>query len=153
MKKILLSLIAVLALCLSTQAQQPIYAYQSLGTFTNIASQSTNISFVIDCRKQASVSLYWLSGSSAATAAYETNAIYIQKSLDGINYATIDDINPSGLNGKKVVLQMNGTTPVSVVTNLPTWGCGYMKIAMGSNAAASGTFTNMLGYAIKISSP
>ncbi len=151
MKKILLSLIAVVALCYSTQAQIPTYAAQQLLNFTNTASTATNLSAVIDCRKQASVTIQWIAGCSASSTA--SNSIFLQYSVDGVNYNPTLETTEGGQKGKRITQHMNGITPVILTTNINTFGVGYIKVIGGTNSHATADSTNMLAYAIKIQSP
>lgn len=154
MKKIILSLIAVTALCLSTQAQTPTYGNQLLLNFTNQPSAFTNMSAVIDCRKQASVSLIWIGGGQTGTST-ATNNIFVQWSNDGTTWSTLpNDATPNGQVGKRITLTLaGGVVPTVLQTNIPTQGAGFMKIYGPTNSDATVVTTNLLYYAIKISSP
>ncbi len=158
MKKIILSFIAAFALCLNTHAQAgPTYAAQNLVTFTNKASEVTNLaanaySTTIDCRKQASVALQWLAGSTSG-ATSDTNSIFLQYSVDGLSWSSGYDTTPGGPTGKRVTITLNGETPVCLVTNIPTFGAGYLRILSATNSAGTAITTNVIKYGIKISAP
>lgn len=152
MKKILLSIIAGSALCITARAQAPIYAAQSLITFTNVSSTATNIGAVIDCRKQATVTIQWTAGNISGTGT-DTNSIFFQYSVDGVTYTPNTETTPGGPTGKRVTIAATGITPTTIVTNLATLGCGYIKLTFGTNSAAAGDTTNVLKYAIKINAP
>jgi hypothetical protein len=48
----------------------------------------------------------------------------------------------------------NGATQVSLVTNLNTYGCGYMKLVSWQNTDGAAVITNASGYyGIKIDAP
>jgi hypothetical protein len=139
MKK-LVSLLAASLLTAGAYAQT--YAPQTLGTFVGAAQAATNVAFVIDCRKQASVTLQV--DNIMSTSATDVQTVAIARSVDGLTYST--------------TLQAIAVTPVAstastMFTNLPTYGCGYMKIAYVTNAAATGIATNTFKYGIKISAP
>lgn len=142
MKKIL-SIIGVAALLLatvSTQAQ-PVYAPQTLGTFTCAATAGTNVGYVIDCRKQESVDLQ-IELMADATGAY-TFTVPFQRSLDGVTYQNMQQ--------QSVAISFNGVTKQVVVTNIPALGSGYIKIPHLTNATASIAVTNgVIKYGIKI---
>ena len=151
MKKILL-LIAAVALCYSTQAQGPVFAPYILATFTNLASTATNIGAVMDVRKQANVGIQWTAGSISASTT-DTNSIFITYSMDGVTYTPNLETTPGGPTGKRITIALNNTTPVTLTTNIPTLGCGYLKLSFGTNSAATADVTNKVVYAIKTQAP
>ncbi len=146
MKKLLLVLTAVAAIVLAgnstAQAQAPIYAPQTLGTFTVAGSTANAVGYVIDCRKQASVTLQLQNAMS--TSAVEAQTIAFSRSVDGINYST-----PL----QTIALVPTASATSYQVTNILSGGCGYIKINYFTNAAATAISTNTLQYAVKISAP
>lgn len=143
--KYLLSIIAALAtIPLDTKADDPIYNPQSLNTTaTCAASAATNVAVVIDCRKQASVTV-WLKAQADAANSANTIVNY-SYSRDGIVYGT-QQFNFGFAN--------LGTTAAINFTNLSTYGNGYIKLNYVTNAAASGALTNIgLHYVTKIQAP
>ena len=132
---------AVLFVAATSQAQSPVYSAQSLNsTATLAASAATNVAVVIDCRKQAYVTVGLKVQADAANSGnIIANYSY---SLDGSTYGT-QQFNFG--------FAANGTTAAQNFTNLNTLGCGYIKINYLTNAAASGALTNIvLNYGIKV---
>lgn len=146
MKNLVLIVIALVALSTSAFAQSsigPIYANNTLGSTACNGSTATNVAYVIDCRKQASVDLQIEAFGSGATASAQTFAF--SRSTDGVTYET--SLFTIGLAGPGNALGV-------VTTNIPTWGCGYMKINYITNANATATWiTNTVKYATKIQAP
>jgi len=142
MKKFLL-LIGVAALAtFNAGAQQPIYATQSLSTFLNQPQAQTNVAFVIDCRKQASVTVGLVNQMS--TSATDNQSFQYVRSLDGIKYGTVVTT---------IALAPTASTESVQFTNLLTLGCGYIKLSNFTNAAATAVATNTVTYAVKINAP
>lgn len=145
MKKTLIALVAVSLLTVGAYAQQnPTYASQAIvgGTFTTAAQAATNVAFVIDMRKQASVTLQF--DNQMSTAATDVQTICVQRSVDGLTYNTAL---------QTIALTPIASTASTLLTNLPSYGAGYLKIAYVTNAAATAIATNTFKYAIKISAP
>lgn len=145
MKKFLISIVGVAELLLATiqsPAQTaPVYASQNIGTFTCAATAGTNVGYVIDTRKQSSVDLQ-IELMADASGAY-TFTVPFQYSVDGTTYA--------GMRSGSIAISFNGVTKQTVVTNIPTYGAGYVKIPHLTNATASINVTNgVLKYGIKI---
>lgn len=151
---VVIGVAALLATVNQAQATDTIYAAQTLisspGTYTNAAgSAATNYAAVIDCRKQAKVTVQitqTYDGAGTGACIY-----YFQRSVDGVNY----DYTSATMNGQAVGLAGTGNTPVTIQTNLDTLGCGYMRLAWVTNAsAASVNLTNLtVKYAVKIQAP
>lgn len=144
MKK-LLTLIGAAALLLaaiSAQAQAPTYGVQTLGTFTVNGQAATNVAYVIDCRKQSTVTVGLVNQMS--TSATDNQTIVYSRSLDGVNYQTALST---------VALAPTASATSVQLTNLNTFGAGFIKINYFTNAAASAVSTNTLVYAVKISAP
>jgi hypothetical protein len=131
------------ALLTPAQAQSPTYAAQTLGSFTVAGAAATNLAYIIDCRKQASVELQINNRKVGSDT--DADTFYVTRSVDGVTYHT--------------ALQAITITPVAstasvVCTNVPTYGCGYIKINYWTNAStAAAISTNTLQYAVKISAP
>lgn len=149
MKK-LCTLLAIAALWCGfnrASAQTPVYAAQTLGLYTNWCTASaamlmTNI--VIDCRKQNNVALQVsMYGDRAGTGAVK---LYYLHSADGVTYETsLQSINLSAL---------AGNTQVVTVTNLPSYGLGFIQLSYLTNADGSANISNVvMKYSIKISAP
>jgi len=141
MKKFILMLAAIAALTMSAEAQT--YGVQTLGSFTAVGEAATNVAYVVDVRKQASVTLQWDRVSSGAGA--QVISLAFSRSTDGSTYnSTLDSLT----------LASGGATATTTVTNIPTYGAGYIKIHYMTNANASTVFTtNTLKYAVKIGAP
>lgn len=148
MKK-LCTLLAIAAVWCSfrASAQTPIYASQTLPLYTNWCTASsamlmTNI--VLDCRKQNNICLQVsLYGDRAGTGAVK---LYYLHSVDGVTYeSTIQAVNLTAL---------AGNTQVVTITNLPSYGGGFIKLDNLTNADGSANISNVvMKYGIKISAP
>lgn len=118
---------------------QNVYAAQSLGTSRNDGSTATNVAYVIDCRKQSTVTIQYVNQMATSSTAAQT--VNFSRSIDGLNWST--------------TAQEFSFTPVASaqsygITNLLTYGCGYIKINYVTNSGAANAFaTNTLSYAIK----
>ncbi len=138
-------LIAALAMLLATipsQAQTPTYSAQTLTSFTNGPASGTNINVTLDVRKQSSVAIQvnqTSDGTNVTSAGF-----WIELSLDNSNFG----------NGRFITCTPSGTTKAVTVTNLSTFGCGYMRIPYFTNINDVTGITNAtIKYAIKISAP
>lgn len=150
MKKIL-TLLALICLftAVTASAQVPTYAPQTLisyiGTATNCAgSAATNVAAVIDCRKQASVTIQAVTRNDGSGT--DNIGFFFQRSVDGTSYEAT---------GQLVTIAAKGASDAVLVTNLPSSGCGFIKLAYITNAAAATVNTTniVVKYAVKISSP
>jgi hypothetical protein len=125
----------------NAQAQAPVYASQTFSAFSCAATAGTNVGLVIDTRKQTSVDIQ-VELMADASGAY-TFTVPFQYSLDGITYA--------GMRSGAIAVSFNGVTKQTVVTNIPTYGAGYVKIPHLTNATASINVTNgVIKYGIKV---
>ena len=141
MKKLFLTLAAGLIAC-AVSAQEPRYAAQTLGTYLNAAQAATNVAYVVDCRKQNYVTFQV--DNQMSTSATDVQTFAFSRSVDGLTYST--------------TLQTFTLTPVAstastLITNINTYGCGYIKFNYTTNAAATAIATNTIKYGIKISAP
>ena len=144
MKRILLTLAILAVLTLPALAQTPIYGPQSLGLWTNFVAASTAraVTNVVDCAHQRNVTFQFLFKGDDAGG---TVTFAFKPSVDGTTYA--DAVIPITLGN----LAVAGTT---VVTNIDTFGYGYLKLVYITNAHASANITNVtVSYGVKISSP
>lgn len=120
-----------------------VYQAQTLGTSRTDGSAATNVSYVIDCRKQASVTIQYVNQMATSSTAAQT--VNFSRSVDGINYTTT---------AQEFSFTPVASTQSSGITNLNTFGCGYIKINYITNAGAANAFaTNTLKYGIKIQAP
>jgi hypothetical protein len=148
MKKLcfLLGLVALLAFA-KAQAQVPTYAYQNLSFFTNWVTASaanlfTNVS--IDCRKQASVTLRLTTANNVTSA--NGFKLYYSRSLGDGSWET-------ALSVVGLVPPTGASTPV-LLTNLNTYGAGFIRLEYLTNADGTANITNYTAaYGVKISSP
>lgn len=150
MKKLfqLLCVSSVLICGLATaRAQAPTYYPYTIvasNSATCAATAGTNVNKVIPCGKQASVALQ-IELMADATGAY-VFTVPIQYSMDGAIY--------SGMAPNSIAISFNGVTKQTIVTNVPTWGAGFLKIPYLTNATASINVTNIIiKSADKISAP
>jgi hypothetical protein len=148
MKKFLL-ILALLGLAVTAMAQTYGVAPVITWVGTNIflpARTGTNVAVLIDARKQASVGV----ASTARADAAGTDALrfHFQRSVDGTTY------DAGGMDGQVVALALNGTTATTTFTNIPSNGCGYIRLNWITNASASQNITNLtVKYGLKIQSP
>ena len=140
MKKLIMTLLAIGFVSVTAHAQTPVYAAQTLGTFQQVGSGATNVAYVLDVRKQNTVSIQWDRQSNGAGA--QPVVIAFSRSNDGSTYdTTLDTIS----------LASGGATATTTCTNISSYGAGYIKIAYMTNANANTVYTtNTLKYSIKI---
>lgn len=138
-----------LAFAVPAHAADPAYGVVKIFVSTNTipipAQGATNLATprVIDVRKQAKVALQLYSIASAATT--DNITFYIRSSVDGLTYSTA---------ARTVALAMTGATALTTVTNLDTYGAGYLRLDAISNAAATATVDGCyVSYGVKISAP
>jgi len=145
MKKIL-SLIAACSMLavFNTHAEDAVYAPVTLvasGSATCAAISATNVSKLIDCRKQSTVALQ-ISQMADATGAHTTRYIFAP-SVDG---TTFDN---KAL--QAVDISFNGVTAQVIVTNIPSNGAGYLRLSVITNLTATINTTNIIvKYGLKI---
>lgn len=134
--------LALLFLTASARAQTPTYSPQTLTSFTNGPAAGTNINVVLDVRKQASVAVavnQKSNGTNVTSAGF-----WYELSVDGTKYG----------NGRFITCTPSGTTEAVTITNLNTFGCGYLRIPYFTNINDVTGITNAtIKYAIKISAP
>lgn len=138
MKKLLLSVLLLVGLACAANAQVS-YRVVTLGSYTNLASAATNVAYILDVRGSQYVSLFLSSTNDAA--ATDAIGIPIFRSVDGTTFETAATWN--------IQLAETGTTRLNVVTNLPVFGCGYLKIPYTTNAAATANAVITLKYSLK----
>lgn len=145
MKKLFITL-GLALLCVSVKAQSPIYAPQSLGVYTCAAATATNLGYVISCGKQANVGIMVASTNTLDLTGTGNTLYYYQRSIDGTYYET---------NLSVFAVPGQGKNPAVVVTNIPSQGAGFIRIAYATNAF--GASTNLgwgqMWYGVKINSP
>lgn len=139
--------IAIFAICFTANAQdygsQTVVSY--IGTSTNCAGGSaTNIDKAIYVGQQKDVSLAFTSRNDAAGTA--VLGAYIRRSNDGVKYDT---------SAQYVTWAANGSSDATMLTNINTHGCGWIKISAITNAAAATVNTTNLTITagIKIGAP
>lgn len=134
MKNILLAL-ACVACAFTAAAQNPRYVADGalpVQTFTVAATAGTNVGYIINCPDQASVALE-ITLMADATGAYEFR-IPLQYGTTGSTYANMA--------AGSVNISFNGVTAQTIVTNIPTHGCAYIRIPHLTNVTASINVTN-----------
>lgn len=133
----------------SAQRYDTVTALSYVGTYTNCAgSSATNVNVIIDTRKQDKVMVQGSFMNDAAGTA--VLGFYFCRSADGTYY---DGTN--GTAGQYVTVAAAGNATVHFMTNLPSYGAGYLKLAYVTNAAAATVNTTNLTvkYAVKIGAP
>lgn len=144
-----ISVMALLAL--AAQAQAPRYASETLTSFsygTNYiyVGSTSNLNLAIDCRYQSTVAVaiaFQLDGTEAPV-----QTLTFQRSVDGSNWET--------LAGKKSVVGITGTSDTQsvTITNLPTYGAGFIRLASWANASTNQSVTNyIVKYSVKMNAP
>lgn len=118
----------------------------SWGGITNGNQSATNLNFVIDVSKQASVGVQ-LTVNFDTAGSTNTATFYFTRSIDAVTYDSIGQVvalSPAGAAGRNV----------TVVTNLPSYGANYIKLNYLTNASTSANITNIAGgYGGKIQFP
>jgi hypothetical protein len=143
MKKSVVSTIAagllLLALSAFTAAAQARYDSSYVlasgdATYITIpgSGAGTNVNYVIDARLQDKITLQ-IDVLANTNGAY-TFSFPIQRSGDGASYAAITDY---------ITFAVTGHTN-TVLTNLSTYGVGWLKIPWLTNNSISGTITNIV---------
>jgi len=142
MKKSVVSTIAaglLLALSAFTAAAQARYDSSYVlasgdATYITIPGSGarTNVNYVIDSRLQDKITLQ-IDVLANTNGAY-TFSFPIQRSGDGASYAAITDY---------ITFAVTGHTN-TVLTNLSTYGVGWLKIPWLTNNSISGTITNIV---------
>lgn len=144
MKKLIVA-IAALALCASLQAQ--VYNVQTLTNACSVAASGTLTGGTptIDVRKQKDVAVQIVLGLPSSGTDVMTYTF--ERSVDGSNWET--------LAAKKTVVGIaaTGATTSTTVTNINTYGCGYIRLASVANGSSSLALTNTVKYALKINAP
>jgi len=93
---------------------------------------TTNVGWIVDCRLQDKITLQIDVGANTNGAS--TLAFPIQRSGDGTSYsATMETITLS-----------TAAYATTFITNVPSWGVGWLKIVSLANGSASGTYTNIV---------
>ncbi len=140
----------VAAMAIPCRAQVPTFASQTLFTGYTLGvllnTNLTNSPMIIDCHKQATLAVSFTQSFGVTGT---SNVVYnFHRSVDGVNFDTID---------YPIAIAGTGTTPITVVTNIPVLGCGYIQLYSITNqhgTATTGFVTNMaVRYAVKISAP
>lgn len=132
--KPLISMIALLV-CFTASAQNR-YATRTLiatNAATCAATSGTNVAVVFEVGDQPSVPVQ-IELMASASGAY-TFTIPFQYSVDGVAYANMA--------AKSISISFNGVTKQTIVTNVPTYGAGWMKIPYLTNHTASINVTNI----------
>lgn len=143
--KTLLSIAAVLALAASVNAQT--YSYQSLDIGTNMVEygETQTANAVMDVRKQDDV-CFLLSFNLNSTGTGDQTLVF-ERSLDGTTWGTAGTPGAA----QTVVVAATSDTTLTLMTNLPTYGCGWIRLKSWANGDDAEEATNIVcGYAIKI---
>lgn len=144
--KVGLALLAAFSLAFAATAQELRYAVESL-TLPGGATQfvagggTTNINASIDVRKQNTVAVsiaFKMTGTDTST-----NVLTFQRSLDNSTWET--------LAAKKTAIGIAATsgTQTVTVTNIPTYGAGYIRLATWLNEGSESATNIVVSYAIK----
>lgn len=127
-------------------AADPIYAWVPLCTLTNTAAgTATNLPTggnTLDCRKQSSVAVQisqTLDGNSTDPLGY-----FFQRSVDGTNWS---------VPGQYVTVASVNLTRIVTITNIPTYGAGYVKLTYMTNVGAAAATNVFIRWAQKLNVP
>lgn len=157
MKKQLLSAVLVvvglIGVCFCAKAQEPRYNEQILvNSVSNVFSGATNLLVVADVRKQAKVAVSIVATNDKADAV-NANVLYYQRSVAGLSNTWETILSPIGWTTSAA--DIDPANPRVIVTNLDTFGAGYIRFKYLTNACGSGTNIGYfhLSYGVKISSP
>lgn len=154
MKKIAFAVLGLVVIGLAVYAQNagtgagttgPRYSPQAMtassALFPIAGSTASNINLTIDCRFQKTVALQVTSKSDDTAGAV---AVCYQRSVDGTSYE----------GASWAALGTATVTGTTLITNLDTLGCGYIKLTYLTNAHASANLTNVaLHYGVKLIAP
>lgn len=152
MKRILTSLAALLLLSVVAMAQSPIYGPQALSPLTDgtnnvgyvVASTITNYTAKVDCGKFQQVTFQFTYAGDAAGGASDFYIVHYKTSVDGVTFSSAST---------PIILPPIGVTNRTIVTNINSFGAGFIRIGI-SNAAGTANITNQaIQYAIKMSAP
>jgi len=140
--KHIIAIIALAAIVLPASAQVPTYGSQSLwstnGSTAIPSAVAKTVGAVIDCRKQNSVALQISAQGDTSVAA---GFLAYSRSVDGSSYSSAKDsvsVTPT-------------TAGVVVITNIPTYGVGFIKVDYYTNATGAAVTNLVLKYGVKIS--
>jgi hypothetical protein len=136
-----LALVALALPAFSQISYSPVTALSYIGTYTNCAgSSATNVAVVMDVRQQSGVAFSAVTKNDGAGTA--NMGYFFQRSVDGVNYEAT---------GQLVTIAANGNANAVLVTNLNTYGVGWIKLAYITNAAAATVNTTniTIGYALR----
>lgn len=137
MKTKLLGLISSIILLSPVLAGDKRYSPNTLiasNAVTVAATAGTNVNLRFDVPDQASVPLQ-IEAMADANGAY-TLTVPVQYSVDGQEYANMA--------ARSIAISFNGVTKQTIVTNVPTFGCAYLRIPHLTNATASINVTNII---------
>jgi hypothetical protein len=143
MKKNILAAFAVLSLAAGAFAQANNYVELTMPTQTVAVGAVTNVLQVIDCTKQASVSVQFTCKQSAAGTNGPIKLVF-DRSNDRLKWST---------DTKTAVFAATGLTELVGITNIPTHGARFLRFKT-LELADSGVITNnTANYAIKVGAP
>jgi hypothetical protein len=154
MKKYILPFLIMAAGALSVAAQSgPVYSPQTLALDkstlqTVLATGTTNFLagnvIYVQKQKDVAVQIYFkLSDSDTANQTF-----VFQRSVDGVNYESLSAKMDT------IVVAATGATASITVTNINTYGAGYIKLKSIQNGSSTGNLTNLvISYGVKINAP
>lgn len=138
----------ILAGAIGVQAQVPTYAPQTLWSTNGAgipAATAVALNSVIDARKQSSVALQITAYGDTGVAA---GKLLLSYSVDGISFSPT--IIPGQFSSIAVTPTTTGRT---MFTNVPTWGCGYIRGEYYTNDTGAAVTNLVIKYGVKISAP
>lgn len=143
MKKLFLSILLMggLAFAASAQTSYRVSPPTTYLAWTNLAQAATNVGWVLDVRGSQFVSIF-LSSTNDASGTDNIGYVFY-RSMDG---TTSTKENAAVAN---ILLAANGTTAVNTITNIPTYGCGYLILGYTTNVAATANAVIRMKYSLK----
>ena len=131
--KFFFSLIALVCLTFSASAQNWTTIISSTGMSNNIAVASTNSYLLtLDATEQLNVGFLYSAKCMATNGT--TTTITFDSSIDGSLWQS---------NAYTFSIAQNGTTPVTLCTNIPIGGVNYLRLNSIGNPASVGAVTNI----------
>jgi len=131
--KYIFSLLAFVCLTFSASAQNWSTIISPTGTSNNVAAASTNsYLLMLDATEQLNVGFMYSAKCVATNGT--TTTITFDSSIDGSTWSS---------NVYTFTIAQNGTTPVSLCTNIPVGGVNYLRLNSIGNPGSVGALTNI----------
>ena len=126
--------ISLLSTPVEAQGRYEPFTILASGSATCAATAGTNVAKTFDVRRQPSIPIQ-IELMADDAGAY-TFTIPFQYSVDGSTYAAMAS--------KSIAISFNGVAKQTIVTNVPTFGAGYLRIPHLTKATAAINITNIV---------